>query len=140
MSDLKTQKENIAVVSSYFASLAVGDMSKFASLLDENVIWHQPGDNQFSGKKSGIEEIGVMVADMMTKTQGSFAVHPNAQPMASDDLVSVPVLFSGQRNIDGVEHSIHMEGTDLFKLSNEKITEIWLFSSDQATEDKFWDR
>ena len=52
MSDLKTQKENIAVVSSYFASLAVGDMSKFASLLDENVIWHQPGDNQFSGKKS----------------------------------------------------------------------------------------
>jgi hypothetical protein len=33
-----------------------------------------------------------------------------------------------------------MEGTDLFKLSNEKITEIWLFSSDQATEDKFWDR
>jgi len=31
-----------------------------------------------------------------------------------------------------------MKGIDLFKVENNKITEVWLFSDSQTDEDQFW--
>ncbi|CZF82772.1 nuclear transport factor 2 family protein [Grimontia marina] len=138
MSDTNVQVQNLLVINQYFTSLAQGDMGAFASLFSESVVWHQPGGNKFSGSKNGFAAVGEMVGGMMADSQGSLVVKPDGAPMANDDLVSAPILFSATKNFDGTEKKVEMTGSDLFKIKNGKIVEVWLFSSDQDAEDAFW--
>ncbi|MEQ8472328.1 MAG: ester cyclase [Marinoscillum sp.] len=71
---------------------------------------------------------------MMEATKGTFVVKPNGSLMDNNDLVVMPVRFSGTnegRNID-------MTGVDLFEVKDGKIVKVWLFSDDQKAEDEFW--
>ncbi|ODA35728.1 ketosteroid isomerase [Veronia pacifica] len=128
-------EKNIILINDYFATLASGDMKKFSSFFAKDVVWHQPGKNKFSGPKQGFGEIGAMVGGMMQDTKGTFVVKQTGQPMANGDLVSVHVTFTGSKSGTKVD----MTGHDLFKIQNNKIVEVWLFSEDQSAEDSFWD-
>ncbi|ODA32213.1 ketosteroid isomerase [Veronia pacifica] len=132
------QTQNLAIIDTYFSSLAVGDLDKFASLFSDGVVWHQPGDNKFSGDKQGFGEVGAMVGGMMEDSQGSFVVQPDGKAMANGDFVSAPVKFSGSKVIGDVSNEVDMQGSDLFRIEDGKIVEVWLFSSDQEAEDNFW--
>lgn len=138
MSVLTNLEQNVSVVDTLFSSLAVGDLETFARLFSPNVVWHQPGNNKFSGDKPNFGAIGEMVNGMMSDSQGSFYVKPIGKAMANNDLVSVPVQFGGRKDINGVQHEYEMPGHDLFRLKEGKIVEVWLFSSDQEGEDRFW--
>lgn len=122
------------VVIAYAEALGKGDVPTAFSYFSEGVKWHQPGDNQFSGLKKGADEIGKMIAGMMEVSKGTFALTPNSNLMVNGDLVAMPLRFSG--SID--ERKLDMLGVDLFKVENEKITEVWLFSDDQEAENAFW--
>ncbi|RXJ71745.1 ketosteroid isomerase [Veronia nyctiphanis] len=139
MTVVDAQLKNIAIIDTYFNSLATGDMETFASLFSANVVWHQPGNNKFSGEKHGMAGIGGMVAGMMEESQGTFVVQPDGRAMANGEYVAAPVKFSGSKTISGTSHEIDMKGKDLFRLNNGKIAEVWLFSDDQEAEDNFWD-
>ncbi|GGI81298.1 ketosteroid isomerase [Shewanella hanedai] len=128
------QGTNLSVINSYFNALANGDMETFASTFAEGVVWHQPGRNKFSGDKRSFSDIGAMIGGMMEDSLGSFAVKPITSAMANEDLVSVPVHFSGKKN----SAEIDMQGLDLFRLEGGKIIEVWLFSENQSKEDAFW--
>ena len=122
------------VVIAYAEALGKGEVPTAFSYFSENVRWHQPGDNQFSGLKNGVEEIGKMIAGMMEVSKGTFALTTNSNLMVNGDLVAMPLHFSG--TID--DRKMDMLGVDLFKVENGKITEVWLFSDDQEAENTFW--
>lgn len=122
------------VVQAYAEALGKGDVTTAFSFFSAAVQWHQPGANQFSGIKRGADEIGKMLGGMMAATKGTFILQPNGNLMLNDNIVVMPVCFSG--TID--DRSINMTGVDLFEVNEGKITGIWLFSDDQEAEDVFW--
>lgn len=124
----------VQVIGAYFKALSEGDIPGAFSHFDANVTWSQPGSNQFSGLKTGPEQIGASIGKMMEYTEGSLVVAPAGEMMVSDMLVAAPVHFTAKKG----DKSMDMGGIDLFEVKDGKITKVWLFSEDQEAEDKFW--
>ena len=125
---------NIDIAKSYIKAVQTNDQPTLGSLLSPQVIWHQPGNNQFSGTKNGIAEFGAMMGAMMTKSAGTFAITHAHRYLANGNLVAIEIEFSGQR--EGAK--VDQPGIDLLRIADGKIVEVWLFSSDPAQEDAFW--
>lgn len=124
----------IEVVTAYSEALAKGDIPTAFSHFHPDAKWHQPGNHQFSGTKTGLEAIGKMLSDMMSTTQGSLVIVATGALMSNGDLVSFPVRFTGKNG----DKTIDMTGVDLFEVVDGKIVQVWLFSEDQTVEDTFW--
>ena len=124
----------IEVVEAYSVALSKGDIPTAFSHFSPEAKWHQPGNHQFAGTKTGLEAIGKMLGDMMGATQGSLVIAPTGALMNNGNLVSFPVHFSGKIG----DKTLDMNGVDLFEVVNEKIVQVWLFSEDQAIENEFW--
>ncbi|MBY5443013.1 nuclear transport factor 2 family protein [Rhizobium leguminosarum] len=124
----------IDIGKAYIKAVQTGDQATLGELLSPQVIWHQPGNNQFSGTKNGIAEFGAMMGAMMAKSGGSFAITHAHRYLANGDLVAIEIEFAGQR--EGAK--VDQPGIDLLRVQDGKIVEVWLLSSDPEEEDQFW--
>lgn len=124
----------LEVVTAYSKALSKGDIPTAFSHFSADAKWHQPGNHQFAGTKTGLDAIGKMLGDMMGATQGSLVINPRGALMVNGNLVSFATRFSGKIG----NRTVDMNGVDLFEVVNEKIVQVWLFSEDQAAEDEFW--
>ncbi|MFD4669410.1 nuclear transport factor 2 family protein [Lentzea sp. NPDC058450] len=124
----------LAVVTTYFEALESGDLATVAAQFADDVVWHQPGDNRFSGVHRGSEAVGAMIGGMMEVSEGTFSLKRNAPLMVNGDTVAAPVHWTAKRSgaeMDGV-------GVDLMRVADGKVVEVWLFTADPAEEDAFW--
>jgi uncharacterized protein len=124
----------IEIARSYLQAIQTGDMDTVAKSVADDVVWHQPGRNRFSGDHKGREAVFEMLGQMMQVSNGSFAIDKVNSLMANGDLVAADIHFSGQR--DGA--SMSMDGVDLLRILDGTIVEVWLFSADQPAENTFW--
>ncbi len=124
----------IDIAKSYIHAVQTGDQVALGSLLSPDVVWHQPGQNRFSGIHQGLPTVVNMIGSMMEASGGTFAITRTVRFMANGDWVAVELEFAGQR--DGIE--LAQPGIDLLRIENEQIVEVRLFSSDQDAEDTFW--
>lgn len=124
----------LEVVEAYNVALSKGDIPTVFSYFNPEAKWHQPGSNQFSGIKNGLDAIGKMLGDMMGATQGTLVIQPTGKMMVNGNMVSFPIRFSGKSG----DKSVDMSGIDLFEVVDGKIINVWLFSEDQSAEDEFW--
>src|SRR5688572_2994533 len=122
------------IVEAYSSALSKGDIPKAFSFFSPDAKWHQPGNNKFSGTKTGLEEIGKMLSEMMGATQGTLVIKPANAMMVNGSFVSCPIQFSAKNG----NKSVDMTGNDLYEVVNGKIVQVWLFSEDQPKEDEFW--
>ena len=122
------------VVASYSLALSKGDIPTAFSYFSPDAKWHQPGNNKFSGTKTGLEAIGKMLGDMMEATQDSLVIKPSGAMMVNGNFVSCPIRFSAKSGAKTVD----MNGSDLYEVADGKIVQVWLFSEDQPVEDEFW--
>ncbi|MCZ2471523.1 nuclear transport factor 2 family protein [Aquirufa ecclesiirivi] len=122
------------VVEAYSIALSLGDIPSAFSYFSPDAKWHQPGNNKFSGTKTGLEAIGKMLGDMMSATQGSLVIEPTGAMMVNGNFVSCPVHFRAKCGTKSIE----MNGNDLYEVDEDKIVQVWLFSEDQSAEDLFW--
>lgn len=125
-----------AVAAAYFEALGRGDVPAAMGLLDPQVVWHQPGTNQFSGDHVGLDGVGALLGGMMQASEGSFQLTVTGPAMVNGDLVAVQVRFTGTSG----EASMDMTGVDLLTVGDGKIVEVHLFSEDGPAEDAFWGR
>ncbi|MFD4637518.1 nuclear transport factor 2 family protein [Lentzea sp. NPDC058436] len=126
----------LAVVTAYFEALESGDLATVAAQFADDVVWHQPGDNQFSGLHRGSDAVGAMIGGMMAVSEGTFSLRRNAPLGVNGDLVAGSVHWTATRpgaEMDGV-------GVDLMRVVDGKVAEVWLFTADPAEEDAFWGR
>ena len=77
---------NSEIIATYFKAIQTGDLAKLGALVAADVIWHQPGDNQFSGTHTGAEAVFAMIGSMMEASAGTFKI----------DLVK-DIMVMGQR-------------------------------------------
>jgi ketosteroid isomerase-like protein len=122
------------VVRQYFDALSAKDFGAVAAVLADDIVWHQPGGNQFSGTHRGGSAVNDMIGGMMTISRGTFELSLASSPMANGNLVAVPVHFTAQRE----GSSMAMDGVDLLRIEGDQIAEVWLFSADEQAEDTFW--
>lgn len=125
---------NIDIAKSYIKAVQTGDQATLGSLISPDVVWHQPGNNPFSGTHRGMAAVGPMLGKMMEVSQGTFAITRADHYMANGDWVAITIEFAGQAN--GLQ--LKQLGVDLIRIEGGKIVEVRLFSSDQAQEDAFW--
>ena len=123
-----------SVSAAYFGALATGNVPEAMGLLSTDVVWHQPGANQFSGDHAGVEGIGALLGGMMQASEGTFQLAVSGPAMVNGELVATPVRFSGTRS----DASMNMTGIDLLTVRDGKIVEVHLFSEDGPAEDVFW--
>lgn len=124
----------LAVTTRYFDALATGDLATVAASMADDIEWHQPGDNRFSGVHRGPAEVGAMITGMGDVSGGTFRLEVTAPMMANGELVAVPVRFTGER--DGLR--MDMTGVDLITVRDGRIVRVDLFSGDGVAEDAFW--
>lgn len=136
---LSTQEKTMSpvdIAKSYIKAAQTGDQALLASVVSPEVVWHQPGANQFSGTHKGLPAVGAMLGKMMAVSRGTFTISSADHFMANGNWVAVNLAFKAQR--DGMK--IDQPGVDLLRIENGKIVEVRLFSSDQPQEDAFWGR
>jgi ketosteroid isomerase-like protein len=124
----------LAVVRKYFDALSAKDFATVAGMFADDIVWHQPGGNRFSGTHRGSATVGALIGGMMTASEGTFELALTGPLMANGSLVAAPIRFGGKR--DGA--TLDQDGVDLLRVEGDRITEVWLFSSDPAEEDDFW--
>lgn len=125
---------NIDIAKNYIKAVQTGDQAALGTLISPEIVWHQPGNNRFSGTKNGIAAFGAMFGAMMSASGGTFAITQAHRYLANGDLVAIEIEFAGQR--DGA--TLKQSGIDMLRIADGKIVEVWLFSSDPAQEDAFW--
>jgi uncharacterized protein len=127
---------NIDIAKAYIKAVQTGDQATLGSLIAAEVVWHQPGNNQFSGVHRGMAQVGPMLGRMMEVSNGTFAITRADHYMANGDWVAITLEFAGEAN--GLK--LQQPGVDLIRIEGGKVVEVRLFSSDQAQEDAFWGR
>jgi len=125
----------VALVRQGYEAFAARDVPTLVELLDENVVWHNPGNNLLSGEFSGRDEVLSMFARNLQLTQGtgSFQIH---DVLASDRHV-VSLLQARVSRPDAGKH-LDVKEMHVFHISRGKIREVWVFSEDQRLNDQFW--
>ena len=125
---------NIDIAKTYIKAVQTGDQATLGAIISPDVVWHQPGNNQFSGTHPGMAKVGPMLGKMMEVSKGTFAITRAEHYMANGDWVAITIEFAGER--DGIR--LKQTGADLVRIEGGKIVEVRLFSSDQTQEDAFW--
>lgn len=125
---------NIDIAKTYIKAVQTGDQATLGAIISPDVVWHQPGNNQFSGTHQGMAKVGPMLGKMMEVSRGTFAITRAEHYMANGDWVAITIEFAGEH--DSVK--LKQTGVDLVRIEGGKIVEVRLFSSDQAQEDAFW--
>lgn len=124
----------IETAQKYIQAVQSGDQAALGNLLSPEIVWHQPGRNQFSGTHQGVQAVGEKIGEMMGVSNGTFAITRANRFMENGSWVTVELEFEGQR--DGLRLS--QQGIDLLRIEDGKIVEARLFSSDPHQEDTFW--
>lgn len=119
----------------YLDALARGDMDALRATLADDVVWHQPGAHSLAGDHRGPDAVLRLLGAFMERSGGTFALAPTGPAMDNGDLVALPVRFSAQA---ANRTDLAMSGVDLFRIAEDRIAEVWLFSEDQPAEDAFW--
>lgn len=125
---------NIDIAKTYITAVQTGDQATLGSIISPDVVWHQPGNHQFSGTHRGMAVVGPMLGKMMAVSNGTFTISRADHYMANGDWVVITLEFAGEAN--GIK--LKQPGVDLIRIEGGKIVEVRLFSSDQDQEDLFW--
>lgn len=125
---------NIDIAKDYIRAVQTGDQATLGRIISPDVVWHQPGNNQFSGTHRGMAAVGPMLGRMMEVSNGTFTIANADHFMANGAWVAISLQFAGERK--GAK--LQQPGIDLIRINNGTIMEVRLFSSDEQQEDAFW--
>lgn len=124
----------LAVANKYFDALAAKDFAVVAGMFADDIVWHQPGANRFTGTHRGSAAVNEMIGGLMTVSEGTFELGLTGNVMVNGSLVAAPVHFTAKR--EGA--ALGQDGVDVMRIEGNRISEVWLYSSDQPAEDAFW--
>ena len=116
-----------------YAAFDKGDMAVLTELFGENVVWHVPGDSPISGEHKGREAVFAAFAKTVELSGGSFKIDLH-DVLANDEHAVALTRATGSRQ----GKQLSSLDTDVYHMSNGKVTEFWSFAEDQRLTDEFW--
>jgi ketosteroid isomerase-like protein len=124
----------VEIISQYFKLLETGKYQELLELFKEEVVWHQPGKGSLSGVYKGRQEVARLFGEFMSRSKGTFCIAEVAEIMENGTHIAASLRFEASSE----RGTLNMWGVDLFRIENNKISEVLLFSSDSDAEDAFW--
>lgn len=129
------KNEAKSIVQEFLSAVQAGNFDRVGALLHPEVIWEQPGNNRFSGKKKSVEEVFGMVGGMLELSGKTLALTEIKSIMANGEMVSCLVRWQAANPFGG---RLDVDNIDVYTVLDGKITEAKIFSADPAQEDRFW--
>ena len=121
---------NAAIVRSAYQALERGDIETFASLLDENILWHESTsglEGDYQGRDNVLAFLGRVFADI---EMNAMAMH---DILASDDHTVVlheTTMTKAGRSFTG-------QYADVYHLRDGKLSEHWHLAVDPKADEDF---
>lgn len=116
-----------------YEAFAKGDLEGVGTLFSDDIVWHVPGKNQFSGDYKGVQEVIGFFGKTMEWANGTFKVQTHdiiANDTHGIGLVTASGERDGKRWTDNQVHVLH--------LTDGKVVEYWGHPGDQYATDEFW--
>jgi ketosteroid isomerase-like protein len=111
-----------------------GNLDSVKEFLAEDVVWHVPGNNPFSGDYKGRDDVISFFARSMQETEGTLRVELHdvlANVEHGVGLVRVTAERGGKK--------LDARGANVFHLDDQgRATEVWTLTEDSAQADDFW--
>ena len=116
-----------------YDALARHDTAAVRALLAEDVTWRVPGRGPLSGDYHGVERVLALLAKRRQLSGDTFRI--KVQEMLADrDRVAVVCVVSAER----FGQYWSAPALHLWRLRNEKATDVCEFQLDQHGEEEFW--
>jgi ketosteroid isomerase-like protein len=125
-------QEDAELVRRGYDAFIAGDMDWMNEHLHENVVWHTPGNNLFSGDYRGRESVLAFFAKTVQVALPEFDMH---DIVASEDHVVALFTNRWKRNDNGA--TFEDQTIQVFHIDNGQAIEVWTMGADQAGFDKF---
>ena len=125
-------QEEVELVRQGYDAFIAGDMEWMNEHLHDNVVWHNPGSNAFSGDFKGREEVLAFFARSVQHVIPEFDIH---DILASEDHVVALLSVTWKRLDTG--STIQTKGAQIFHVDNGKAVEVWTMAEDQGEVDRF---
>ena len=122
------------VVSGFLKAVQQGDQAGLKLFLDPDVVWHEPGNNRFSGVQKGRAAALAMIGGMYEVSQGSLQLSEIKWLTANGNQVAALLHFKANR--PGATMEINC--IDVYTVKNGKIVGLRTFTDDQKMEDAFF--
>jgi uncharacterized protein len=125
-------QDDIDLVRHGYEAFIAGDMEWMNEHLHDTIVWHNPGNNAFSGDYKDREEVLSFFARSVQHVIPEFDLH---DILASEDHVVALLSVTWRRQDNG--QSITTKGAQVFHVDNGKAIEVWTMAEDQSEIDRF---
>lgn len=111
------------IVRDFYAARGRRDWDAVRALLAEDVVWHEGGNQDYSGDHHGREAVAELIAKLVEVTGGTFALEPS-EIISTAEHVAAAVRWRADRS------DIHVEGNDLavYRIAAGRIGEAWFYA------------
>jgi uncharacterized protein len=114
--------ENADVVRRLYAARAAGDFATVAELLADDVVWHEPGEFDYSGDHCGKAVVLVLLRQLAEATGGTFSLEPGEVLTTAQYAVTI-VRWSAERQ----GKTAKGDEVAVYRLRAGQIAEAWFF-------------
>ena len=124
----------VDVVRRAYAALDTGDMEELQQCFARDAVWHEPGDNVYSGDRVGWPEIrDELLALLGPLSRGAFRAELVDVAIGLEYVVAI---HRGQGEHDG--RSLDSLSFQVVRVVRGRIQEVWSTYANQAEVDAFW--
>ncbi len=121
---------NVEVARKGLDAFLKGDVDTLAATISDDIVWHAPGSNAFSGDFHGKAAVMQRMADQRAAgVTITFAIHD----IVGNDEHVVALVDTTISRSDG--RSATTRGAQIYHVRDGQMTEFWLFNEDQAAVD-----
>ena len=117
-----------------YAAFSTGDMATLNELFADDIVWHASGRSVVSGDFEGKEAVFGYFGRLVQETGGTFRIE--VHDVLANDEHAVALMTSHAARPDG--RTLDDIATQVFHISDGKVTESWFHPGDQYAADEFW--
>jgi uncharacterized protein len=121
---------NVKVVREAFEAFEAGDLDALAGALHEDVVWHVPGTNRFSGRFEGRDAV---IDRLRRMHEAGLQTTLDAHDVLGNDEHVVALVRLGVRNADG--QAYEQSQVQVWHMRDGRCEEYWAMNEDQAVLD-----
>lgn len=113
---------NADIVRRLYAARAAGSCEEVAEFFADDIIWHEPGDFDYSGDHAGKERVLALLRRLAAATGGTFTLTPR-EVLATREYAVAIIHWSADRN------DRRAEGDEIavYRLRGGQVCEAWFF-------------
>ena len=123
---------NEVLVRRFYAALAEGDLEAIDAIVEDDVVFHEPGESRVGGDYRGKEEVLAFFARIGVVTEGTLRVDQVRDVVTNDRCAIALFDVSAQRGGQMIKGDV----SELFTIVDGKITDIRAYVYDQPEWDK----